>query len=209
MNTERVLVVPAALLWDSVAYKPKGLITERADQLSTVVAHCGIYLDRPAAENDPSYKQIIPYAVIRHLDSYFLLQRKRTQGEQRLHDKLSIGVGGHINPSEDNQEANVIESGLARELNEEVYIGPGYEKRFIGLINDDTTEVGRVHLGVLFEIESPSNEVAVRETDKMEGKWAFMGTLQESYARLETWSQIAYDAFLSSQLCTAQSVNGR
>jgi len=153
-------------------------------------------MDRAQAETDPTYKQIIPYAVVRHFDSYFLLQRKNTQSEQRLHHKFSIGVGGHINPSEVAIGNDVIEDGLSREINEELRIASGYHERLIGLINDDTTDVGRVHLGVLYEVDSLSFDVHVRETDKMHGTWALIERLRESYEALETWSQIVYDSFL-------------
>ncbi len=211
MNAEKVLVVPVACLWDRVTYTDKGLITEGADRLTTIVERCGVFVDRSTAEADPSHKQIIPYAVIRHGDSYFLLQRQRTQSEQRLHHKFSIGVGGHINPSEGAPSIDVIHDGLTRELNEELHIGTGYQERFIGLINDDTTDVGRVHLGVFFEIYSTSSEVTVRETHKMRGTWALINVLQETYEHLETWSQIVYDSHLhrpTSQARTLQHRNG-
>ena len=99
MKPEKVLVVPAACLWERVQYSDRGLITEGVEQLASVVETCGVFVDRSTAEADPAYKQIIPYAIVRHFDSCFLLERKGTQSEQRLHYKLSIGVGGHINPS--------------------------------------------------------------------------------------------------------------
>ncbi len=200
MNTEKVLVVPTRCLWDRVTYTDKGLITDGLEQLASVVATCGSFVSRAAAETDPSYKQIIPYAVVSHSGAYFLLRRKSAQSEQRLHDKLSIGIGGHINPSEGVAAEDLIQDGLTREVNEELHIAPGYRERLIGLINDDTTEVGRVHLGVLFEIEAASPEVTVRETYKMDGDWALLGRLSDSYDRLETWSQIVYDSFLRNRL---------
>jgi predicted NUDIX family phosphoesterase len=196
MKDEKVLVVPATCVWDHVAYADKALITQGIDQFATLVARCGSFMERSAAENDPQYKQIIPYAVIRHLDSYFLLQRKSTQSEQRLHNKFSIGVGGHINPSESPLAGDVIRDGLTREINEELHIASGYREGLVGLINDDTTDVGRVHLGVLFEIHSTSSDVSVRETHKMQGAWALMDRLKHSYEWLETWSQIVYDSYL-------------
>jgi predicted NUDIX family phosphoesterase len=116
-----------------------------------------------------------------------------------LHDKLSIGIGGHINPAEGILAADLIQNGLSREVNEELHIARGYQERLIGLINDDTTDVGRVHLGVLFEIEASSRDVTVRETTKMDGDWALPGRLGDSYERLETWSQIVYDSYLHSR----------
>jgi predicted NUDIX family phosphoesterase len=196
MKSEKVLVVPARDLWDRVAYREKGLITEGADQLASVVASCGVFIDRAAAEADPTHKQIIPYAVVRHSDSVFLLQRKAAQGEVRLHHKFSVGVGGHINPSETPLGSAVIQEGLTREVNEELHIEAGYRELQAGLINDDTTDVGRVHLGVLFEVNSTSADVRVRETEKMHGDWAPIERLKENYERLETWSQIVYDSYL-------------
>ncbi len=193
---EKVLTVPASCLWDRIKYVEKGLITEGVDQLALLVTRCGGFMDRPVAEADPAYKQIIPYAVIRHSDRYFLLQRKSAQSEQRLHNKWSIGVGGHINPPETATGSDVIGEGLTREINEELFIAPGYRETLVGLINDDTTEVGRVHLGILFEIDSASLDVLVRETDKMDGAWALPNHLEMSYDRLETWSQIVFDSYL-------------
>jgi predicted NUDIX family phosphoesterase len=113
-----------------------------------------------------------------------------------LHHKFSIGVGGHVNPSEIELGSAVIEGGLTREVNEELDIETGYQVSQVGLINDDTTDVGRVHLGVLFEVRSTSPGVHVRETEKMHGDWAPMESLKENYERLETWSQIVYDSYL-------------
>jgi predicted NUDIX family phosphoesterase len=200
MTPEKVLVVPARCLWDRVTHTDRGLITEGVEQLAPVVATCGSFMERSAAETDPEYKQVIPYAVISHAGSYFLLRRKTAQSERRLHDKLSIGIGGHINPTEGVSAADLIQNGLTREVNEELHIAPGYRERLVGLINDDTTDVGRVHLGVLFEIETASSDVTVRETTKMEGDWAVLGRLGESYERLETWSQIVYDSYLRTRL---------
>jgi len=160
-------------------------------------------MDRAGAETDPTYKQIIPYAVVRHLDSYFLLQRKAAQSEQRLHYKLSIGVGGHINPSSAALGREAIEEGLTREINEELQMPSGYSEQLVGLINDDTTDVGRVHLGVFYEVGSVSHEVLVRETHKMHGTWAVIDRLKDSYESLETWSQIVFDSFLSQRIAGA------
>jgi predicted NUDIX family phosphoesterase len=201
MKPESVLVVPTSSLWRQVAYSEKGLITSTLDEFGAFVGEHGLFVDRAIAENEPAYKQIVPYAVVRHQESFFLLQRKSAQSEERLHHKFSIGVGGHINPSERNGDNHLIRNGLAREINEELYIAPGYQERLIGLINDDTTDVGRVHLGVLFEITSASPDVRVRETHKMEGAWSPIQGLEETYYRLETWSQIVYDFFLRSTVC--------
>jgi predicted NUDIX family phosphoesterase len=206
MKTEQVLAVPASCLWSRVSYTEKGLIRDGIDELAPLVVRCGVFLERPAAEVDPGHKQIIPYAVIRNGEFCFLLKRKPAQSEQRLHHKLSVGVGGHINPDELRGGSDAVEDGLTRELNEELHIPTGYQTRLIGLINDDTTEVGRVHLGVLFEVVSASPDVRVRETGKMEGSWAPLEALKENYDSLETWSQIVFDAHLCREMLNSQTI---
>ena len=201
MKSEKVLAAPAAKLWERVPYLERGLVMERAkESILDVVERHGVFMDRPVAEIDAAFKQIIPYAVVRHSGWYFLLRRKSAQSEQRLHDKFSIGVGGHINPSEASRAADIIHEGLNRELNEELDIAAEYTVRFVGLINDDTTDVGRVHIGLLYEIGAGSRAITVRETHKMDGAWAEIGMLEDRYPLLETWSQIVFDSYLQPRV---------
>ena len=109
--------------------------------LATVERH-GRFEPRPAMEADPSFKQIIPYLVLRDGDRYFLMRRTRAGGDVRLHDRWSIGVGGHLNPGDED-----LDGGLRREWSEELVADFVPDFRFIGLLNDDTTPVGQVHLG--------------------------------------------------------------
>jgi predicted NUDIX family phosphoesterase len=81
LTPEKVLAIPTSCLWGRITYTEKGLITEGIDQITALAANCGVFMDRPEAEADPGHKQVIPYAVIRHSERYFLLQRKRTQSE--------------------------------------------------------------------------------------------------------------------------------
>ena len=117
-------------------------------------------------EDDPAFKQVIPYLVLRDGPRWFLMRRTRAGADVRLHDRWSVGVGGHLNPG----DADVA-GGLAREWREEARAGFEPDFRFVGLLNDDTTEVGRVHLGVVFERRRGGRPVAVRETDKLEGSF--------------------------------------
>jgi|SRR6266446_8802129 len=195
---EQVLAVSREVLDALLELAPRGLISDGVVELPRIIQCHGTFLDRASAETDPTFKQIIPYACVRHGTRYFLLRRKRAQGEQRLHDKLSIGVGGHINPSEKDDGQDIINVGLRRELNEELEIGADYSPRLIGMINDDTTDVGRVHLGVLFEIESSTSSVTVREHEKMSGSWVDSAELRRCFANLETWSQIVCEEYLFS-----------
>jgi len=111
------------------------------------------YRPRPAMEEDPSFKQLIPYVIFRYRDArggthLFQYTRGKGQGEARLHAKRSIGVGGHIS-ADDAALPSAYEEGMRRELAEEIMIGSSYQGRMVGLINDDQTEVGKVHLGVV------------------------------------------------------------
>lgn len=169
-----------------------GLVTEGVDDAIDAILDGHFFLDRPTAEKSPQYKQIIPYVIIRHAGSYYLLQRTPKQTEARLHHKLSLGIGGHINP-----DTPELLDGLHKELEEEVHVAGDYDLTFAGILNDDTTEVGSVHLGVVYVLDAHDANVTVRETDKMTGRWASVDELRELRERMETWSQIVYDALIA------------
>jgi predicted NUDIX family phosphoesterase len=139
-------------------------------------------------ERDPRFKQVIPYLVLRDRGRYFLMRRTRAGGDARLHDRFSIGVGGHLNPGDHD-----LAGGLAREWREELAADFVPEFRLLGLLNDDETDVGRVHLGVVYLAEAAGRTVAVRETDKLEGRFAAPAALLAVYDRMETWSQLVFD----------------
>ena len=170
-----------------------GLFTEGTDEVLDIIIDRHFFIDRPTAEVSPQYKQIIPYVLIRHGDSYFLLQRTQKQTEARLHHKLSLGIGGHINP-----DTPELLDGLRKELEEEVDVAGDYDLSFVGVLNDDTTEVGRVHLGAVYMLDSHDGEVTVRETEKMTGRWVPRDELAQHREAMETWSQIVFDAFVSA-----------
>lgn len=148
------------------------------------------YLPRTDAEQDPSFKQIIPYVVIRNNDLWLLFQRKSTQSEARLHNKYSLGIGGHINDENDSETLDPITSGLYRELTEELTLGKHSPPRYIGVINDDESDVGRVHLGLVFEIRADSLDFVLPEADKMTATWVSSQELQTYLPNMETWSQL-------------------
>lgn len=152
------------------------------------------FIPRATAEVSPQFKQIIPYVVIRHGESFFLLKRLARQTEARLHHKLSLGIGGHINP-----DTPTVLGGLRKELEEEVHVGCAYELRFVGILNDDTTDVGRVHLGAVFELVAETPEVTIRETEKMTGEWTPRASLASMREAMETWSQLVYDGLIAPE----------
>jgi len=144
--------------------------------------------DRGKAEYDTSLKQIIPYVVIRQANRFYMLKRLKKQMETRLHNMLSLGVGGHINPGE-SMDGSILKAGLYRELREEVFVEEVHRLTSIGILNENTQEVSNFHTGIVFLLEV-SGEVRVLETEKMEGQWVSMDTLTQLYEFFESWSQI-------------------
>jgi predicted NUDIX family phosphoesterase len=185
---EQVMVVRTA---DLQPYLTAGLIRDHTRPILDLIATRHFFLDRALAEISPEYRQIIPYVLIRNDAHYFVLKRTTKQTESRLHHKLSLGIGGHINPG------HSLLEGLRKELDEEVDIHANYDMEFIGIINDSSTDVGRVHLGAAFLLDVGSRHVAVKEREKMTSEWMSRTALREARTAMESWSQIVYDAFIA------------
>jgi predicted NUDIX family phosphoesterase len=188
---ERVLVVPRRHVPDEGRWY--GLRTDGLEAFVDVVARHGRYEPRAAMERDPSFKQIIPYLVLRDGARYFLMRRTRAGGDARLHDRWSIGVGGHIDPGDDG-----LSGGLRREWREELVAEFEPEFTPFALLNDDTTDVGAVHLGVVVLADAGGRPVAIRETDKLSGAFAEPAEVAAGVEHLETWSRIVFDALEAS-----------
>jgi predicted NUDIX family phosphoesterase len=196
---ELVLVYPTVELWKLMTYKKKGLIKGNSEVLKRIVQN-GLFLRRSELEEDPSFKQIIPYAIISNKDSFYLFRRRSGQTEKRLHNKYSLGVGGHMNP-DDSMESKeqYLNNELKRELYEEVRLLNGClieDIEFIGFINDDTIPVGSVHIGLLYNIHVSNKEVYINETDKMTADWIDKSNLAEFYEGMETWTKITFDFYI-------------
>jgi predicted NUDIX family phosphoesterase len=171
-----------------------------ADLRRAVGAH-GRFLDRSIAEESPEWKQLIPYVVVRSGDEVFLMERTDAGGDPRLHRKASIGVGGHLNPVDEGEDA--LMAGLAREWSEELVAGWEPDFRLVGLLNDDSNPVGSVHLGVVFEVQAGGRFVSVRETDKLSGRFVPIEAVRSAWDRLETWSQLVAGDLLELPIPTA------
>jgi len=194
-NGEQVLVVPreafdAVGAFNGVRLNPQDYL---AAFLKPGVAR---YMDRDLAEQSPQFKQIIAYAIFRHEGRILAYARTSKGGESRLHNKMSLGIGGHINPVDglaDSMETYL--AGVEREIREEISFSGSATQRLYAIINDDSNEVGSVHLGIVHLFELDTDTVA-----PMEKKLADMGfrTLAELsgplYERLESWSAICVDA---------------
>ena len=199
---EQILVIPTSLFHDLGYFQ--GFSTDVDRYLPRLVEGDHIqYRPRGEMEEDPSFKQLIPYVIFRHRDgegrvSLFQYTRGKGQGETRLHAKRSVGIGGHIS----SDDAAVVgsqpyEEGLRRELGEEVAINTPYREQCVGLINDDETEVGRVHLGVvhIFDVEQPA--VEPRETDICQTGFRPIAELLAELDQFETWSKICLQALFT------------
>lgn len=182
---ELVLVVPRAALMDD-----PGWLGVRADvgEFEDLVAREGCFRSRAEMERDRSWKQVIPYLVLRDGPRYFLMRRTRAGGDERLHDRWSIGVGGHLNPGDGD-----LAGGLRREWAEEIRSEFEPEFRLVGLLNDDTTEVGSVHVGAVYVADAAGRAVSIRETDKLSGAFASRAEVAAVRDRLETWSALVFD----------------
>ncbi len=183
---ENVLVVKTASLGDIVSRN--GLITGREDEVLSLIRSEGFFLPRPAAEEKPEYRQIIPYVAVVRGDKVFVTRRLNKGGESRLHGKLSLGVGGHINEI-DRENGDWLMNCLRREIEEEVAMDDFGTLTLRGLINDSGNDVGSVHLGFFFTLTT-SGSVAVRETEKLAGGFEPIASLGAELDRMETWSQI-------------------
>jgi predicted NUDIX family phosphoesterase len=120
------------------------------------------------------------------------MRRTKAGADARLHDRYSIGVGGHVNPSDGGLDGD-LGSALRREWHEELVVDFVPDFRFVGLLNDDTTPVGEVHLGLVYEGDAAGRPVAIRETDKLSGEFATSAEVAAISERLETWSRIAFE----------------
>jgi predicted NUDIX family phosphoesterase len=130
---------------------------------------------------------VIPYLVLRDGPRYFLMQRTKAGGDVRLHDLWTIGVGGHLNPGDGD-----LAGGLRREWREEVRAAFEPEFELIGLINDDTTDVGSVHVGAVYVADARGREVAILETEKLSGAFADPDEVARVVDRMESWSALAF-----------------
>ena len=188
MTGELVRVVERSLLVPDGGWH--GIRTADRNAFETVVERHGRFEQRTAMEGDPTWKQIIPYLVLRDGARYFLMRRTRAGADPRLHDAYSIGVGGHLNPGDSDPLG-----GLRREWAEELVADFEPDLRFVGLLNDDTTPVGRVHLGAVYTADAGGRPVGIRETDKLTGWFAEPADVAAVLERLETWSRLAFEHF--------------
>jgi predicted NUDIX family phosphoesterase len=191
---ENVLVVPAQMIEAQLHTRferaPAEAVIARANELRK-------FLPRSQVEQDETHKQIIPYICIRHADAFVLLQRTKKQSEARLHNKFSLGIGGHINEQEVAGGAkDLVQAGLLRELREEITVAQGWQLNLLGTIYDSSTPVGRVHFGIIYELVTPELTFTLNEPDLMSGQWVSRAELGAYKERMETWSQLLMEGYI-------------
>jgi predicted NUDIX family phosphoesterase len=199
VNDERVYVVPRSAVLDEAGWH--GIRTDGLDAFVAALERDGRYEPRDAMETDPSFKQVIPYLVLRDGGRYFLMQRTAAGGDVRLHGRYSIGVGGHLNPGDGG-----LLGGLRREWSEELVADFVPEFRLVALLNDDTTEVGAVHIGAVYVADAAGRPVTIRETDKLSGSFVDAAAVAAVIDRLETWSRLTYEFLAGRDRVAAGSV---
>lgn len=196
---EHVLVVPRAVFERAGAFQ--GFCGDTAAYLPLLLdpTHTS-WRPRASVEEDPSFKQLIPYCVLAWRDAdgsphYFAYTRGGGQSEARLRAKRSVGIGGHISSIDgEHGDDTSYDAGMRRELAEEIAIGGTWSARCVGIINDDSNPVGQVHLGIVHVLELDRPEVSPRETEIAACGFESLEALLADRNRFETWSQITLDA---------------
>ncbi len=196
MSDEMILVVPRSEFDRLGAFS--GLHFEVERYLSAFLTPpIPRFMARPAAEVDPSFKQIIPYAIFTHKGRILTYVRCSKGGEKRLATKRSIGIGGHMNDTDSAGNAFDIAAyhrALEREINEELRLQTRYSHRAVALLNDDSSDVGRVHLGVVHVFECETDAVECGEAVITDLEFVTQARLLELRDEMETWSQICLDS---------------
>jgi len=192
---EQVLVVPRSIFAEVGVFQ--GITTQLAPYLTRFFEPgSNLFLPRPEAEEDPDYKQLIPYAVFCHGDEVLHYVRGGGSGEKRLVAKGSVGVGGHINNNDCSTGGFDEESyhrAVRREIREELKIDGSWREEIAALLNDDSVEVGRVHLGVVHIVQLESKQVVAAEEALSQLTFRKPADLLKKPEELETWSRIVLE----------------
>jgi len=213
---EVVYAVPKDKLFEDGLFEFQGLLARSDDHflfqaIMENIFKYHIEMTRGECENDPGYKHIIPYVVIKtHRGKYLLTTRTENQTERRLHNKKSIGVGGHIGPvtdkamPKDMSFAEMVDLGMRRELLEELQASQNddapavrplldiLKPKHVGIINDDSNSVGSVHLGLVYFATIKQQDmqlIGIKETENMTSSWCDFSEMK-AMEGLESWSQI-------------------
>jgi predicted NUDIX family phosphoesterase len=186
---EHVLVFPTLLLNQIENFQGLSFDLDKySDIIHNPKNH--FFIKRIDAETNPEYKQLIPYAILHCGEKILIYRRGKLLAEKRLHGNYSLGVGGHISVSDPGLFGTTYEDGLKREINEEVHIESRYTQRIVALLNDDSNDVGKVHLGIVHVLTLEKPMVQPKEKSINETKFADLKELQDRIETFENWSKI-------------------
>jgi predicted NUDIX family phosphoesterase len=195
MKDEMILVIPRVLFDELGTFQ--GLQFETDRYLPALLSRTNnFFTPRAPAETNPNLKQIIPYVLLVHGERVLHYVRGKKAGEQRLAAKGSIGIGGHMNDDDEGLFAldrEAYDAGVQREVGEELRLDTAYSNHVVALLNDDSTEVGRVHLGVVHVFRLQTADVTKGEAMITELQFLDRTQLVARREALETWSQICLD----------------
>lgn len=187
MKFENVLVFKSSFL-DQIG-RFQGISIDIINYIEEIEKE-SFFLHRDQAEEDPTYKQLIPYAILKSSDMFFSYKRGALLSEKRLLGNYSIGIGGHISTQDPNLFTSTFDEGLRRELYEELIIQTNFDFKLVGCINDDSNDVGKVHFGLIYLIELESQSITCREKSINETKFLSLDKLEENIDSYENWSKI-------------------
>ena len=196
--SEMIMVTDAKWLNASFGEDSSNVISIKENAFIKSIEFNHKFIERDVAETDDNYKQIVSYCLISTGDDIFITQRTTKQTEKRLHNRYSFGIGGHISFI-DTKNSNIIITGMLRELFEEIDIQCPYTYDFLGIINDNSSEVNAVHTGVCFLVKLDNKLCSVKEKEKMHGFWINKSEIEQYMDGLEGWSKILINSFYGAK----------
>lgn len=185
---ENILVIKRDIIFKNLSIQ--GLKEVNFNLYQDLIEKNKEFILRSVAENNPEYKQIIPYLVFNYKDKFFLMRRREQASETRLKSKYSLGIGGHIR-QEDILNRSIFDW-AEREFKEEVNYSGNFKIKPIGILNDDSNEVGQVHVGFVFLLQADSDNIKVKSELK-EGNLLTLTECEKFYPEMETWTQIVFN----------------
>jgi len=189
-DLEEVLVVAREALFPGGGHQ--GIKLEGLDEIMRLVSQEAQFLPRFKVEEDSTWQQIIPYLVFKYGDKYWLMKRTEKSGEKRLHNLYSLGIGGHVR-REDMEGKGSLLDWAKREFEEEMNYQGEFKSIPLGLLNDDTNEVGQVHVGLVVMLEGNSGEIEIKEDHNQSGELLTLSEMEKYFDQMENWSKIVFE----------------